>query len=79
MYAVCSQRFQQFFSERLGVNTMTTFPGAPRLLKGGLVLVDPDNGQPQQVINFQINPETVSRSLQVQRVETGGGNNPQAL
>ncbi|MEL6353623.1 MAG: hypothetical protein AAFR58_18005 [Cyanobacteria bacterium J06627_28] len=58
---------------------MITFPGSPRLLKGGLVLVDPDNGQPQQVINFQINPETVSRSLQVQRVETGGGNNPQAL
>jgi hypothetical protein len=58
---------------------MTTFPGSPRLLKGGLVLVDPNNGQPQQVINFQMNPETLSRSLQIQRVEAGGGDRTQAL
>ncbi len=59
---------------------MTTFPGSPRLLKSGLILVDPNNGRPQQMINFQINPETVSRSLQVQRVEAGeGGDRTQAL
>ena len=58
---------------------MTTFPGSPRLLKGGLVLVDPDNGQPQRVITFQFNPETVSRSLQIQRIETDGGGRTQAL
>ncbi len=58
---------------------MTTFPGSPRLLKGGLVLVDPDNGQPQQIINFQINPETLSRSLQIQRVEPGGGDRNEAM
>lgn len=58
---------------------MTTFPGSPRLLKGGLILVDPDNGQPQQIINFQINPETLSRSLQVQRVEPGGGDRTEAM
>lgn len=50
---------------------MTTFPGSPRLLKSGLILADPDTGQLQQIINFQLNPETVSRTLQVQRVEAG--------
>lgn len=58
---------------------MTTFPGSPRLLKAGLVLVDPDNGQPQRIISFQLNPENVSRSLQIQRIEADGGGRTQAL
>jgi hypothetical protein len=45
---------------------MTTFPGSPRLLKGGLVLLDPDTGLPVRVISFQYNPEKLSRTLQVQ-------------
>ncbi|WP_346291470.1 hypothetical protein [Sphaerothrix gracilis] len=58
---------------------MTTFPGSPRLLKGGLVLVDANNGQPQRVINLQYNPETLSRTLQVQGIETGSSDRSQAL
>ena len=44
---------------------MTTFPGSPKLLKGGLVLVDPDSAAVRRVIVLQYNPETVSRSLQI--------------
>jgi hypothetical protein len=51
---------------------MTTFPGSPRILKGGLVLLDPDNGLPVSVINFQYNPDKLSRTLAVQ----GMGDHP---
>lgn len=58
---------------------MTTFPGSPRLLKGGIVLIDPDSAQVQRVINLQYNPETLSRSLQVQSVTAEGGDRSDAL
>lgn len=41
---------------------MTTFPGSPRLLKGALVAIDPNNPVPS-VIVFQYNPETLTRTL----------------
>jgi hypothetical protein len=51
---------------------MTTFPNSPRLLKGGLVLIDPETSAVQRVIILQYNPDTLSRTLQVQGVnETG--------
>jgi hypothetical protein len=49
---------------------MTTFPGSPKTLKGGLVVVDPKSAAIQRVIAFQYNPSELSRSLQVQ---TSGG------
>ena len=50
----------------------TTFPNSPRLLKGGLVLIDPDTSAIQKIITLQYNPDTLSRTLQVQGVgETG--------
>jgi hypothetical protein len=42
---------------------MTTFPGSPRLLKGGIVLVDPNTGVVQRIIVMQYNPVTLTRSL----------------
>lgn len=42
---------------------MTTFPNSPRLLKGGIVIVDPASGVVKQVIPLQYNPDTVTRSL----------------
>jgi hypothetical protein len=42
---------------------MTTFPNSPRLLKGGIVVVDPSSGVVKQVIPLQYNPDTVTRSL----------------
>lgn len=45
---------------------MTTFPHSPRLLKAGLVLIDPDTAALVRVITLQYNPETLSRTLQAQ-------------
>lgn len=51
---------------------MTTFPNSPRLLKGGLVLIDPETSAVQRVITLQYNPDTLSRTLQAHGVnETG--------
>jgi hypothetical protein len=51
---------------------LTTFPGSPRLLKGGLVLLDPKSAAIRRIIALQYNPETLSRTLQVQGVQEGG-------
>ncbi len=51
---------------------MTTFPGAPRILKGGIVLLDPQTSAVQRIIALQYNPENVTRSLQVQGAGDGG-------
>jgi hypothetical protein len=50
---------------------MTT-PFSPRLLKGGLVQVDPDNGKVLRVIALQYNPDTLTRSVQVQATGESG-------
>ncbi len=48
---------------------MTTgFPGSPRVLRGGLVLIDPVTGAIQRVISLQYNPDTLTRTLQPQSV-----------
>lgn len=47
---------------------MTTFPNSPRLLKAGLVLVNPESQTPERVIALQYNPETVTRTLTPQTV-----------
>lgn len=46
---------------------MTTFPGSPRVLKGGIVLLDPDSFalMPNGVIVLQYNPDTLTRSLKI--------------
>jgi hypothetical protein len=51
----------------------------PRLLKGGIVLIDPDTSVVQRVIVLQYNPETLTRTLQVQAVATEGGDRSEAL
>ena len=52
---------------------MTTFPNSPRLLKGGIVLIDPVSAAVQKVIALQYNPDSLSRTLQVQGVGGEGG------
>lgn len=52
---------------------MTTFPRAPRLVKGAIVAINPKTNRVERTIAFQYNPETLSRSLQVQVAE-GEGN-----
>lgn len=44
---------------------------SPRVVKGGIVLVNPDTAKVQRVIALQYNPERLTRSLKVQRVGEG--------
>ena len=58
---------------------MTSFPGSPRLIKGGIVLIDPDTSAVERVITLQYNPDTLTRTLQVQGVGGEGGDRSEAL
>jgi hypothetical protein len=51
---------------------MTTFPGSPRLIKGGIVLIDSGTSAVQRVIVLQYSPDTLSRSFQVQAIGDSG-------
>ena len=52
---------------------MSTYPCSPKLLKGGIVLIDPDTADVRRIISLQYFPDTVTRSLQVQGVTGEGG------
>ena len=56
---------------------MTTFPGSPRLMKAAIVSIDVIN-QLTSVIQFQYNPDTLTRKLQA-RTSGEGGNKSEAL
>jgi len=58
---------------------MTSFPGSPRLIKGGIVLIDPTTSAVKRIIALQYNPDTLTRTLQVQDVSGEGGDRSQAL
>jgi hypothetical protein len=45
---------------------MTAFPGSPRLVKGGIVLIDAVSAAIKRMIVLQYNPDSLSRTLQVQ-------------
>ncbi|MBC9251678.1 hypothetical protein A9179_15500 [Pseudomonas alcaligenes] len=47
---------------------MTGFSQSPKVLKGGIILIDPASGAVQRVIALQYNPDSLSRSLQPQSV-----------
>jgi hypothetical protein len=49
------------------------------LLKGGIVLIDPESGAVQRVISLQYNPEKVTRSFQAKGVGADSGDRSQAL
>jgi hypothetical protein len=50
---------------------MSGSPISPRLVKGGIVTLDPDTSVVQSVIALQYNPDSLSRTLQIQ--STPGG------
>jgi hypothetical protein len=60
---------------------MTSVPISPRLLKAGLVLIDPRSSAVRRVVTLQYNPDTLSRTLQTQSVSPAseGGNRSEAL
>jgi|GEM_PF-3331064 len=51
---------------------MSSSPNSPKLIKGGLVVLDAATGAVKRTIALQYNPDTLSRSYQVQaRAATG--------
>ena len=46
---------------------------SPKLIKGGLVVLDPASGAVRRIIALQYNPDTITRSYQVQGVGGEGG------
>ncbi len=57
----------------------SSFANSPRLLRAGLVLIDPHSGTVKRVIALQYNPDSLSRSLQVQGVAGEGGDRSEVL
>ena len=49
-----------------------TNPSAPRLIRGGLVLIDPASSAVQRIIALQYNPDTLTRTLQPQSIPDTG-------
>jgi len=49
-----------------------TNPNAPRLIRGGLVLIDPGSSAVQRIIALQYNPDTLTRTLQPQSIPDTG-------
>jgi hypothetical protein len=45
---------------------MSTFPNSPRLIKGGLAILDAASSRVLRLIALQYNPDTLTRSYQVQ-------------
>jgi len=50
-----------------------TLTSSPKLIKGGLVVLAPGGGAVQRRIALQYNPDTLTRSYQVQGVGGDGG------
>jgi hypothetical protein len=50
---------------------MTGFPNSARLLKGGIITMDPDTSAVQGVIALQYNPDSLRRTLQIQSLPGG--------
>jgi len=55
------------------------FPGSPRTIRAGLVLLDPRPGQVQRVVILQYTPESLSRTLQAQGASGDAGDRLDAL
>ncbi|MCK9485537.1 MAG: hypothetical protein M0R73_02380 [Dehalococcoidia bacterium] len=47
-------------------------PMSPRVLKAGIVLIDPDSGQVQRVISLQYNPDSLQREYAIASHGDGG-------
>lgn len=58
---------------------MSSFPGTPKLVKGGIVVVNPDTSAVEKIISLQYNPDTISRTLQVHGAGSEGGQRSEAL
>jgi hypothetical protein len=58
---------------------MTSFPGSPRILKGGLVLIDPVTTAIVRIIVLQYNSDSLTRTLQAQAIGSESSDRSEAL
>jgi hypothetical protein len=58
---------------------MSSFPGSPKLIKGGLVIVDADTARVLRIISLQYNADSLTRTLQVQTAGGEAGNRVEPL
>jgi hypothetical protein len=58
---------------------MSTFPGSPLLIKGGIALLDSTTGQVLALIPLQYNPDTLTRTMQIKSVSGESGDHIEAL
>ena len=56
-----------------------SFTGSPRLINGGIVLMDADSGAMLRIIALQYNPDTITRSLTAQSVALDSQNRSEPL
>ncbi len=53
---------------------MSSFPGSPKIIRGGIVILNSKTSAIERIISLQYNPDSLSRTLQVQG--TGGDDAP---
>ncbi|MDH4272672.1 MAG: hypothetical protein OEW18_11940 [Candidatus Aminicenantes bacterium] len=58
---------------------MSALSNSPHLVKGGLVLIDPETAAVRRIITLQYNPDTLTRTLQPQGFGGETGDRSQAL
>src|SRR5206468_8409862 len=76
---MCARRRTEDGDPSYGVDAVTGFPGSPKLVRGGLVLLDPDTGALLRTIALQYNPDLLTRTLQVQGAGAQQGDRLEAL
>ena len=58
---------------------MSSFPSSPHLIKGGIVLINPESSAIEKIITLQYNPDTLTRTLQVKGTGGDSSNRSEAL
>jgi len=58
---------------------MSTMSRTPKILKAGIVLIDPISSAMQRMITMQYNPDSLSRTFQMKEVASDGANRSEAL
>jgi hypothetical protein len=58
---------------------VTTFPRTPKVVRGGIVLMDPSSARILRVIALQYNPDTITRTLAPQTIAQEPGDRLESL
>jgi hypothetical protein len=58
---------------------MTGYSNSPKVLKGGVVLIDAESGQIRRIISLQYNPDSLTRSFQIQAYGAEGSDRSEPL